>query len=862
MDLVRILVAIVDVCRRHALIVVIPSVLISIGLGYYTSQHLGIDTDTSKLISPDLPWRKREAAFDKAFPQNANLLAVAVEARTPDQAEDATEALTAALQPHTDIFKVVRRPDGGPFFKQNGLMLLPLSDVQAATEQMINAQPLIGALATDPSLRGLFTVLSTALIGVERGDANLDSLESALGQVADTTQSVIAGNPQPLSWQTILTGRKPLSQELRRFIMVQPELDYDALQPGARASAAVRQIAADLHLAEKYGVRVRLTGPVALSDEEFGSVAKGAGWSTSLSFAAVCLILFFALRSARLIAAILITLVVGLITTAAFATAAVGHLNLISVAFAVLFVGIAVDFGIQFSVRYRAERFAVDDLGEALKRATARVGVPLTLAAAATAVGFLSFLPTDYLGVSQLGLIAGVGMIIALALNLTLLPALLALLRPAGEAVPVGYAWAAPIDRFLLRRRKLVLTLAALIAVLGLALSPKLKFDFNPLHLKDPHTESMETLADLMNDPETTPYSLDVMTASVADAADLSKKIGKLPEVFAAVSISNYVPEQQDEKLAALGDAAQLLLPTLSPAHVADPPTDNQILAAMAKCAGQLRAVAIGRPKEDGANRLAAALDQIFQSGPAKLPALDAALITGLKPRLDDLRMALSAKRVTYADLPPDLIRSWVAPDGRARIDVFPKIDVTTNAGIERFAAAVRTVAPQVSGGPIAIQESAQTVVDAFALAGTLAVIAIGILLFVTLRRVRDVALVLAPLLLAALMTLITSIAVGLPLNFANIIALPLLLGIGVAFDIYFVMNWRAGLEGPLQSSTARAVLFSAATTTVAFGSLAASSHPGTSDMGTLLAMALFFTLVCTLFVLPALLGPVKTKAA
>jgi hopanoid biosynthesis associated RND transporter like protein HpnN len=815
MDLVRILVAIVDFCRRHALIVVIPSILATIFLGYYTSQHLGIDTDTSKLISPDLPWRQREAAFDKAFPQNANLLAIAVEGPTPDQAEDATAALTAALQPHTDLFKVVRRPDGGTFFKQNGLMLLPLKDVQAATDQMINAQPLIGALASDPSLRGLFTVLSTALTGVERGDANLDSLEVALGQVADSVQSVIAGKPQPLSWQSILTGRKPLPQELRRFIMVQPELDYDALEPGARASAAIRQIAKDLHLAEQYGVRVRLTGPVALSDEEFGSVAKGAGWSTSLSFAAVCLILFFALRSARLIAAILVTLVVGLITTAAFATAAVGHLNLISVAFAVLFVGIAVDFGIQFSVRYRAERFAIDDLAEALRRATGRVGVPLTLAAAATAVGFLSFLPTDYLGVSQLGLIAGVGMIIALVLNLTLLPALLALLRPAGEAVPVGYTWAAPIDRFLLNQRKLVLIAAAAVAVIGLILSPKLKFDFNPLHLKDPHTESMETLADLMTDPQTTPYSLDVMMPSKDEAAALAPKIGALPEVFEAVSISNYVPEQQDEKLALLNDAAMLLTPTLSPARVAPAPTDNQVLAAMAKCAGQLRAVAIGRPKEDGANRLATALDQIFQTGSAKLPELQDVLIKGLGPRLEDLRLALSAKKVTFADLPPDLVRSWVAPDGRARIEVFPKIDVTTNAGIEKFAAAVRTVAPQVSGSSIAIQESAQTVVDAFALAGSLAVITIGILLFITLRRLRDVALVLAPLLLAALFTLATTHhhrhAAQLRQYHRTAAAARHRRGVRHLFRHELA---RRPAE-PLQSGTARAIVFSTLTTAV-----------------------------------------------
>lgn len=849
----------VDFCRRHAIAVVVPTLIATGGLGYYTATHLGVDTDTSKLISPDLPWRQREAAFDKAFPQNVDLLAVVIDGQTPDQTEDATAALAEALKPRTDLFNTVRRPDGGEFFQRNGLMLLPVEDVTGATDQMIQAQSLIGSLAADPSLRGLFSTLSLFLGGVEQGAVKLDELEAPLGQIANTSETVLTGKPVPLSWQSLLTGRKPLPQEMRRFILVQPKLDYDALEPGKKASDAIRQIATDLKLTPENGVRVRLTGPVALSDEEFGSVSNGAGLSTALAFGAVCLILFIALRSARLIGAILVTLVVGLIATAAFATVAVGSLTLISVAFAVLFVGLAVDFGIQFSVRYRAERFEIDDLGEALRRSAARVGLPLALAALATAVGFLSFLPTDYSGVSELGLIAGVGMIIALILNLTLLPALLALFRPSGEAAPVGYAWAAPIDAFLLKRRKLVIGVAVLIAIAGAAVSPKLSFDFNPLNLKDPHTESMATLYDLMSDPETTPYSLDVMTGSRQEAAALAAKIEELPEVLRAVTINTYIPQQQTEKLEALNDAATLLGPTLTPAQIAPAPTDDEILASISSCIAKLRAVALGRPADDAAVRLARDLDDIAKAGPDKLPALQGALIAGLKPRLAELRLALSARPVAYEDLPPDLVRAWVTPDGRARIEVFPKIDVRTNAGIEKFANAVRTVAPQVSGGPIAIKASADTVVGAFVQAGTLALVAIAALLWITLRSLRDVALVLIPLLLAASLTLITSVAVGLPLNFANIIALPLLLGIGVAFDIYFVMNWRAGLSGPLQSSTARAVIFSAATTTCAFGSLAASSHPGTSDMGKLLALCLFYTLVCTLFILPALLGPVKT---
>jgi predicted RND superfamily exporter protein len=227
--------------------------------------------------------------------------------------------------------------------------------------------------------------------------------------------------------------------------------------------------------------------------------------------------------------------------------------------------------------------------------------------------------------------------------------------------------------------------------------------------------------------------------------------------------------------------------------------------------------------------------------------------------RLDELRTALGAqKKVTLKDLPPDVTADWIASDGKARIEVFPKGDTRDNAALARFVTAVRSVAPNATGTPVTIQESANTVTRAFMTAGVIALISIAILLLAVLRRLTDVALVLAPLILAGLLTLATGVLVGMPLNYANIIALPLLLGIGVSFDIYFVMRWRAGTGDLLQSSTARAILFSALTTGTAFGSLALSNHPGTADMGKLLTLSLTYTLLCTFIVLPALLGPVK----
>jgi hypothetical protein len=847
---------IVDACRRYAIVVVAVYLVVAIVAGFYAATHLSIDTDLGKLISGDQPWRQQEAALDKAFPQNSDLLAIVIDGATPDQASDATAALAERLGQRPDLFKTISIPGGGDFFAQNGLMFMPKAELQNFADQLISAQPLLGTLAADPSLSGVFGTLDLLAKGVAHGDVQASDLDQPFNAISAAIEAALQGHYAPLSWQTLLSGRAADPRELRHFILVQPVLDYDALQPGLRATRVIRAQANSLGLTPDRGVRVRVTGDVALSDDQLSSLSQGATFSAVLSLSLLFLWLLLGLQSLRLVGAILGTLIAGLVITGGFAAVVVKALNPISVAFAVLFVGIAVDFGIQFSVRYRDERHRAGDLTEALKRTGLGIGGPLAVAAAATSVGFLSFVPTDYTGVSDLGKIAGVGMLIALILNLTLLPALLVLSRTAGESRPVGFRWAAPIDRFLMTRRKTVVAGGAILALAALAALPWLRFDFNPLNLQSRNAESVSTLFDLMNDPNSTPYTIEILEPSAAQAAAVAKQLDALPEVGQTVTVENFVPEDQDAKLAIIQDARTLLAPTLYPSSIRPPSSDQAMLAATAAFAKDVKPLA--DRGDAAAARLLKALDAVTARGPALLPALIQNLSGSAARRLDELRASLNPQKITLANLPAEVKDDWVASDGRARIEVFPKGNVSKNTALVRFVDAVRKIAPDATGTPVTIQESAATVIHAFVTAGIIALIAIAVLLLAVLRRISDVALVLAPLLLAGLLTLATGVVIGLPLNYANIIALPLLLGIGVSFDIYFVMRWRAGGGEMLQSSTARAILFSALTTGTAFGSLALSNHPGTAEMGKLLMLALGFTLLCTFILLPALLGPVK----
>lgn len=853
------IVRIVEACRAKAAAVLAVALLATVGLGWYAATHLAMNTDTDDLIASDTPWRKRERAFDAAFPQMTDRTVIVVDGATADLADDAAQALADKLSADKSLFKTVYRPDGIPFFRRYGLLFLSTDELQKVADQLIEAQPLLGTLNADPSLRGVFGTLNLALEGVERGAIDLSGFERPIAAFADSVESVAKGQPKPVSWQTMLTGRTPGPLELRRFVIVQAVLDYNALQPGEKSSNAIRAAARALNLTPENGVRVRLTGTVPLSDDEFATVAEGTGLATVASIVLVSVILFLALRSGRLIFAVLITLASGLIATGAFAAATVGALNMISVAFAVLFVGIAVDFGIQFCMRYRDERHRHDALPGALRRTAAMIGAPLALAALSTSFGFLSFLPTDYAGISELGIIAGGGMVIALVVTLTVLPALIAVLRPPGEPEPIGFARAAAADAFLLRRRKGVIA-AACVAALGCAaLLPFLRFDFNPLNLKDPDTESAATMFELIADPNTSPFTADVLTPSLTDALDLGARMKALPEVERTLTLASFVPEDQDKKLPIIEDLNMLLGPTLSLPPVGAPPTEEEIRATMTDCAARLERLANGGT--EATQRLAKGLRAVLAQNPLPAEALNRALLSGLDRRVNALRDALQAGPVTLDTLPDDLRRNWITKDGQARLEITPKGDVRDNDVIRRFAKATLAVSPEVTGSPITVLESGNTVVRAFEIAGVAALVTITLLLVVVLRRARDIFLVLAPLILAGLLTAGTMVVFGMPLNFANIIALPLLLGIGVAFDIYFVTNWRAGRGNPLQSSLARAILYSGLTTGVAFGSLALSTHPGTSGMGVLLALMLAYALFCTLFVLPALLGPPPTEA-
>ncbi len=673
--MLKTIIRVVSFSARRPWTVLLAAAVLTALAGYYAIGHFRINTDINDLISAKLPWRQQEIAYDKAFPHRSSTILAVIDAPTPERAEVAARDLEARLKQQPELFRTVREPGSGTFFRRNGLLFMSPADVSSTLRELSGSAALLGPMAADPSLRGAMDSVSASLKGIQLRRMSINTLERPFSSMADAVDSVLRKHPTNFSWRALMGGKAATHSELRRFVEVQPVLDFSALEPGAEASAAIRKAAADLKFAE-YGVRVRLTGTVAISDEEFATLKEGMEINSIVTILAVLGILWYALRSARIIFAVFMALIAGLAVTAALGLAMVGAFNLISVAFFVLFVGIGVDFGLQFSVSYRAERFeldstpgmaqkngraGLDNLFAALKNAAGNSGGRLALAAVATALGFFSFIPTDYAGLSELGLIAGAGMLIAFFTSITVLPALLRLLDPPAERHPLGYAWLAPVDDFLERNRMAVIGLTFFTIAAGLPLLYHLRFDFNPLNLRNPNVESVSTLLDLKKDPETNGSTIEILAPSQTQADAMAQRLAQLPVVSQTLSLSSFVPTGQEEKLAEIKGTAAALNPYLNPPGIKPAPTDAETVTAIGATARALNAAAGDRQGAGAvaARRLAALLSQLQIADQATREAAEAALVPPLKITLENLRQNLNPELVTLATLPDDLVKDW-----------------------------------------------------------------------------------------------------------------------------------------------------------------------------------------------------------
>lgn len=861
----------IGLIARAPLPLVLITLLAAVGTLTYVADNLGVDTDTAGMLSHDLPFWQDYDRYRTLFPQYNDTLLVVIDGAIPEQARAARDRLAALLRREPDLFPDVYVPGDGEFFARNALLYSSLPQLDDLADQLAQIQPFLGRLVRNPSLYGLLDMLSEATRAVQEGRAHID-LGPVYARLSEAIAAVLDGRHYRLSWQNLIRGETSGPEDRRQFIVVKPRLRFDEVLAAAEPVKRLRELAHALQLSSDPGLRIRLTGDVALAHEELESVITGARIAGLLALVSVVAVLIAGLRSLYLVAVTFITLLVGLIFTAGFATVAIGHLNLISVAFAVMYIGLGVDYAIHLLLRYQELRGQGMSTRYALQQTTLGVGGSLVLCATTTALGFFAFVPTAYAGVAELGLISGTGMFISLLVTLVLLPAFLCLRGEAGVGetrIRGEAAWRYALVTLPCRHRRTVLAIAALLGLAGLALLSQLRFDTDPLNLRDPHSESVATFRELQQSDSFRPWTAVVLRPGREQATAVAAQLEALPQVDEARTLLSFVPEDQEAKLALIDEMALILGPELESdlgaPHGGDPVLAVQNFRARLDVDATEGTGSV-LPAEAGIlrDRLQRFTERLQASSGHEEPqrlwhTLEDSLLATFPQSLNRLRQALEAGPVTEDDLPPELAVRWRSPTGIYRVEALPAENLDQPAALDRFVAAMHGVDPHATGVTILNRAAGQAIAASFRQALAYAFLAITLLLLLLLRSIRAMLLVLVPLLLAGVLTAASTVLLDMPFNFANVIALPLLLGIGVDNGIHFVHRANTAPPGHgrlLQTSTARAIFFSALTTIFSFGNLLFSPHRGTASMGSLLAIGVTLTLVATMFVLPALLSP------
>jgi hopanoid biosynthesis associated RND transporter like protein HpnN len=865
--------AVVETSTRRPRLVLALSVLLT-AASAMAAAGLKVDTDSDRLLSADLRVGQTNRALAAAFPDLQNNLVVMVEADDPADARAAAEALRARLAAEPERYQNLFLPGYGDYYDDFGLYHLDRDELDELAARIEEAGPLLATLAERPELPVLLGALAHVVESAD-GLASLgDDGRRILQQVTRAVERFNAGEHAPIAWDELLFEDRVGGWESPQLLFVRPVGDLTQLAPVLDAIRAIRGLARGLE--PRPGLRVRVTGDRAVHSEEMSLIIGEATLAGLASLVLVTLVLLLALRSVRLVLATLLTLLVGLAWTAGLARVAVGHLNALTSAFAVLYIGLGVDFGIHFALGFLERRKGGRAIRQALHGTGASVGSSLLLCAVTTATGFYAFVPTNYSAVADMGIISGSGVLLGLLATLILYPALLALGagRSEGQAHAPGSRLEVRLPSFPTRHPRAVCGAAAVVTLACCGALAWVRFDPNHLNVRDPRVESVQALGDLLLDSDLSVWTIEVLTRGLDEARALTAQLEALPGVDHVNTIEGFLPKDQDERLAIF---RRMRADLTTPVELRDDETGaglDRLTAFEYTIEGYGVALDIDAElrggDEDGlvaeAERLRGALLVLHgrlqdEESPPDVEDLERDVFRELGDVLRDVAEALPARTVTLADLPDDLKRRYLAEDGRARVEVFSRADLSQPGALERFSAEIHALRPDAGGPAAGTVALARAIVDSLRQALATALVVIAILLLALWRSFKYTLITLTPLAVGSVATAAASVVADIPFNFANIIVLPLILGIGVDSGIHLVHRHRLRRdENLLATSTAHAVLFSALTTGVSFATLAFSNHLGIASLGQMLSVGIGLMLAANVVVLPAILTLVDAQ--
>ncbi len=800
------------------------------------------------MLSEDLKWRKYHSAYKSAFPNIADNLILIVDSSKSNNVSLVTRKLVEKLQ-DSGKFDSVSAIQETEFFKKNKLLYLSNEELDELLPKLISAQPLLGMLAQNNDFLGildLFKNLKQNSTGLNVNEAHLflKNINDSIGNTINNVQS-------PINWNSLVEEHK-FESTANQIILLQPKLDFTKLLPGQESVEAINKIILEVREEVIDPFNVAISGGAALAYDELKSVGDGTKTSGLLALLFVLIVLFLAFKSIPIIFAIFANLLAGLILTATFATLAVGTLNMISIAFAVLYIGLAVDFAIHICMMYQ-ENCSEKEQKQAIEKAIKNLRKSLIFCTLTTSIGFFSFIPTDYRGVAELGLISGVGMLLSLILSFTFLPSLLSVL-------PKPKVQSRKENRFVGNKSssliKFITVIIFTFALGGLLNIQNLKFDNDPINLNNKNAPSVQGLKKLRSLDQDDSFSVSVLTPNLEAAINFAEKQKENSEIEKIELINSYIPSEQEKKIASIEElniifGGEIESKQQRPINLEF--YNNQIALFKKNF----------KPTTKEENflieniiALMGKIEQLEEHEKIKVfKLLNTNIFYYFKDFINSISLSLSAETINVSNLPNELKSLWISKSNEYRVKVVPR-NRTQDLNIESFQELIGEENYVFSGVPIINSEAGRSVTLAFTQAISTALCIIFLMSYLLTRTLRLVFALLAPLFLATLSVVFFLTLFSFPINFANIIALPLLLGIGIdsSIHVFHRMRKHNSISSFYSTSTTKAVIFSALTTSLSFGSLAISSHNGTASLGMLLMIGLTFITFAVLLIIPNIL--------